>query len=92
MLEVEREFYEQNLEAWLRQYPGRFVLVKDRELVGVFDTVTDALAEGARRFGLQSFFVRRVEPTQQAAYIPALALGVLNADPSQPTKRAEPGT
>ena len=92
MLETERQFYEENLEAWLRQYAGRFVLVKDRELVGVFDTVNDALAEGARRFGLQSFLVRRVEPAQQEARVPALTLGVLHADPSHATDRTGPGS
>lgn len=84
VLEQERKYYEENLEAWLARYPGRFVLVKGRELVGAFDTVDGALAEGARRFGMESYLVRRVEMTPDAVKIPALTLGLLNAGSQHP--------
>ena len=86
MLEEERDYYDQHLDEWLRQYPGRFVLVKGAELVGAFDTMEDALAEGARRFGLTSYLIRRVEPTQPIVHIPALSLGLLHADSARPVR------
>jgi hypothetical protein len=82
MLEQERLFYEERLQEWLPRHAGRWVLVKDRELFGVFDTIEDALAEGARRFGLRPFLVRRVEQEQPEVRVPALSLGILHADPS----------
>jgi hypothetical protein len=84
MLEQERRFYDEQLEEWLSRYAGRFVLVKDGELIGTFDTVEEALAEGARRFGLSSFLVRRVEREQPEVKIPALTLGVLHAGRQRP--------
>jgi hypothetical protein len=86
MLEEERRFYAEHLDEWLSRLPGKFVLVKDSELVGAFDTVDEALAEGARRFGLTSFLVRRVEPEQAEVNIPALTLGVLHAGPNDPIR------
>lgn len=80
MLEQERTYYSEHLDELLAQYPGRFVLVHDSELIGTFDTLEEALAEGARRFGLAPFLVRRVEREQPEASVPALMFGVLSAD------------
>lgn len=81
MLEQEIKFYQDNLEAWLTNFAGKFVVVKGNELIGVFDTIDAALSEGARRFGLNSFLVRRVERTPQEIRIPALTLGLISANP-----------
>jgi hypothetical protein len=80
MLDTERQFYSENLAEWLRQYPGKFALVKDRELIGTFDTAEEALAEGARRFGLEPFLVRRVQERADDVSVPALSLGILRAN------------
>ncbi|MGI9168348.1 MAG: hypothetical protein ACR2G5_18525 [Pyrinomonadaceae bacterium] len=80
MLEKERQFYADRLAEWLSRFPGKFVVVKGQELLGVFDTVEEALAEGARRFALEPFLVRRVQPTQDEVNIPALSLGILIAN------------
>ena len=85
MLEQERQFYSENLDKWLTQHAGKFVLVKGEELLGAYETYEDALAEGARRFGLQSFLVRRVGDVEQEVNIPALTLGLLH----DPFKRPE---
>lgn len=77
MLEKERTFFQQHREEWLSKFPGKFVLVKGEELIGAFNTPDDALIEGARRFGLDSFLVRRVEQAEEDVYIPALTLGIL---------------
>jgi hypothetical protein len=86
MLEQEREFYDGHLADLLKRYAGRFVLIKGLELVGDFDTMDDALEEGARRFGLSSFLVRRVQPSPDVIEIPSLSLGLLNANSARPAK------
>jgi hypothetical protein len=69
------------------EVPGRFALVKDAELIGTYAAHEDALAEGARRFGLQSFLVRRVDDDRQPVFIPALDLGILSADSQHPVRK-----
>jgi hypothetical protein len=81
-LETELQFFAENKAKWLPVHAGKFVLVKEKELLGVFDTTDAALAEGARRFGSQSFLVRQVNATEEKIYIPALALGLLYANPA----------
>ncbi len=87
MLEQERQFFEQHRAEWLTKFPGKYVLVKGEELIGTFDTVDDALTEGARRFGLESFLARRVEQGEKEINIPALALGILRANPTRSNHR-----
>src|ERR1700686_4557072 len=52
--------------------------------IGTFNRPEDAIAEGARRFGTESFLVRNVNHSEENLYIPALALGILDARSAQP--------
>jgi hypothetical protein len=85
MLETERDYFEKHREDLLRQYPGKFVVIKDQQLVGSFETIQDALGAGAREFGTTSFLVRRTDESPEDVSIPALTLGLLSADSSQST-------
>jgi len=49
MLEQERAFYQAHLDQRLQHYSDRFVLVRGQVLIGVFNTVAEALTQGARR-------------------------------------------
>ncbi len=82
MLDAEREFFDSIQANLLATCPCQFVLIKGKELVGTYPTIEDALAEGARRFGLQNFLVRRVDHVQEKVSIPTLTLGLLSADTS----------
>jgi len=86
MLEKELAFYEKNLPAWLREYPGKFVLVKGEELVGVYDTNEQALSAGASHFGLGAYLIRRIQKNKDDDIkLPALTLGLLYANPTHST-------
>jgi hypothetical protein len=89
-LEQEIEFFERNYEDLGQKYRGQFVLIKGKELIGGFPTVQEALAEGSRRFGLDSYLVRRVDVNREPVSIPALTLGLLRADPSHSTRGTHP--
>jgi hypothetical protein len=77
MLDKERKYFQQQRVEWLSKFPGKYVLVKDDELINVFNTPDEALIEGARRFGLEPFLVRQVEQDEKDVYVPALTLGIL---------------
>ena len=85
MLENERKYFAEHRADLLARYAGQFALVKDEELLGTFNTIEEALAEGARRFGLQPFLVRQITAAEEKEInIPALTLGLLRADSSRP--------
>jgi len=88
MLEQERKYFDENRAKWLAQYRGKFVLIKGTELIGTFDNLNEALAEGARRFGLESFLARQVGQDEKEINIPALTLGLLRANPTHSNIRS----
>lgn len=78
MLEKERKYFSEHYEQLASQYFGKFVVIKDEEFIQAFSAVDDALTEGARRFGLQSFLVREVTRVKEKKIdLPALTLGIL---------------
>lgn len=92
MLDVERAYFESTRAELEARFPGRFVLIKDQEVIGAFNTIQEALTEGTRRFGLNSFLVRQVGVPVQGISVPALALGILRADPTLPNNRPRTAT
>jgi hypothetical protein len=85
MLNEEIKYFNKCHDAWLKQYPGKIALVKGKRLIGTYDTEEEALAEGARRYGFDGFLVRRITETSPEIQIPALTLGLLNANSTRPT-------
>ena len=83
-LAEERKFFSEHQSEWKKTHAGKFVLVREKELIGTFNRPEDAVAEGARRFGTEPFLVRHVDHSEEELYIPALALGILNARSAQP--------
>jgi len=79
MLDQERKLYMAHLEEWAGSHAGKFVVIKGDAVVGFFDTLDEALAAGAARFGLTSFLARRVGDREETVSIPALTLGLLRA-------------
>lgn len=53
-------FYKENRAGFVAAFLGKWVLIKDRRLVGVFETQRDALEEAARRFGLGPYVIKQV--------------------------------
>jgi hypothetical protein len=87
MLDVERAYFERTRAELEAHFSGRFVVIKDEEVIGAFNTIQEALSEGTRRLGLNSFLVRQVGVPIKGVSIPALALGILRADPTLPDNR-----
>lgn len=67
-LEREIELYYIIRPDLVRSALGRFVLIKGQELVGVFQSEEDALAEAVARFGTEPSLIRQVldpEPVER---------------------------
>ena len=85
-LETERKYFEAHQEEWRTAHPGKFILVKGEQMIGTFNRPEDAVAEGARLFGQESFLVRHVDQVEKDVYIPALALGLLSPLHASPAR------
>ncbi len=82
MLDVERQYFDSHQEELLRQFPGRFVVIKGEQVQGSFETIDDAFEAAARAFGLSPVLIRRTDHQPRDVWVPALDLGILRADPT----------
>jgi hypothetical protein len=44
MLDTERQFFEENRDNLLRMFPVKFVVVKDRQVLGAYELIEETLA------------------------------------------------
>jgi hypothetical protein len=79
LLQKELDYYKAHGEELLQQHQGKFVLIKDQKLLGVFDTDLAAYQEGIAKLGNTIFLIKMVTKEEPVQQIPALTLGILNA-------------
>ncbi|MBI2607191.1 MAG: hypothetical protein HYW49_14035 [Deltaproteobacteria bacterium] len=61
-LAKEREVFDKYIAEWREAHMGKFVLINGEEVVGFFDTIDGAFAEGTKRYGLKDFFIEQILP------------------------------
>lgn len=66
-LEVELETYENNLQGLLPDV-GKQVVIRKKEILGIFDTYNDALKAGYDKCELEPFLVKKIEAVDQVQY------------------------
>ena len=60
MLKKEFETYEAKKSELIGKSKGKFALIKDNEVIDIFDTKIDAIRQGYERFGNVPFFVKQI--------------------------------
>ncbi len=60
-LSEETEVYEKNKSNLLRDHSGKFVLIKDKEIIEVYESQNDAIKVGIDKFGNSPFLVKKIE-------------------------------
>ena len=78
-LKEELSFYEEQKPELLKRCPGQYVLIKERELIGVFPTQEEAYSVGFRRFVRNPFLVKRIVDKETPEQVPLLALHIQRA-------------
>ncbi|MGH9746275.1 MAG: hypothetical protein ACRD59_09225 [Candidatus Acidiferrales bacterium] len=82
-LEVERRFLDSHKDELLKRYGGKILVICGDQVTGAFDTMEDALQGAVMQHGLKNVLIRRPSEAQIEFSAPALALGILNANPTQ---------
>ena len=65
-LKPEFEYYLANQAKFVQQHNGKFIVIKDRAVIGVFDDQTTAVSETKKTHELGTFLVQKVEPGDEA--------------------------
>jgi hypothetical protein len=83
MLEVELKYLNSHKEELLKQYDGKVLVISGEQVTGAFDTMEQALEGAVMQHGLNNVLIRRPSEGQIEFSAPALALGILSANPPQ---------
>jgi hypothetical protein len=68
-LRVELETYERRKAELLQQGEGRFVLIQDSEVAGIWDNYEDALKAGYEKYGLRPFLVKQIRAVERVQFV-----------------------
>jgi len=61
-LEKEFNYYLQNQAELVKKYNGKYIVIKDTNVLGVFDSELEAIEETVKKHKLGSFLVQKCEP------------------------------
>ncbi len=65
------ETFETHLTELLASDPGRYALIRDRCMAGVFDTEMEAIRQGWKLFGNVPFLVKEIVPVDRTLEFPS---------------------
>jgi len=61
-LEKEFKFYLEHQDEFVKKYKGKFIVIKNREVLGVFDSELEAIEKTAEKHELGTFLIQKCEP------------------------------
>lgn len=64
LLSEELETYNKHKTDLLKESTGKYVLIKGRQIINVFDTQNDAIKVGIDKFGNAPFLVKKIEEVE----------------------------
>lgn len=80
ILAAEIAAFEKQKEELLKHHNGKFVVFKDGQLQGSFDTFDNAAKDAIRRFRDSPFLIRRVGEAEEMAMPASVAFRPFNAN------------
>lgn len=80
LLEKELSVFNRNRTDYLVKYRDKYLLIKDEELVGYFDTSESAYEAGIKKYGNVPFLIKQVLEQEPTLTISSLFMGLKNAN------------
>lgn len=65
-LEKEFEFYLKNQGEFARKYNGKYIVIKNQEVIGVFESEIEAVEKTSANHELGTFLVQKCEPGKES--------------------------
>jgi len=61
-LEKELEYYKLHQDELVKKYNGKFIVISNNDVVGVYDTEMEAYQDSMKKYGAGKFFIQKVSP------------------------------
>ena len=70
--------YERMKEELLKNYEGKVVVIKNGELIGVYESEAETLQAALDKFGLEPVLIKRVLRKERPEEMPAYTFGLVS--------------
>ena len=65
-LEKEFKYYLEHQDELVKKYNGKFIVIKDCQVIGAFDSELEAVEKTAEKHELGTFLVQKCEPGSES--------------------------
>lgn len=65
-LKKEFEFYLKNQDKFVEKYNGKYIVIKNQEVIGVFESEIEAVEQTSVNHELGTFLVQKCEPGKES--------------------------
>lgn len=65
-LEKEFRYYLEHQDELVKKYNGKFIVIKNREVIGAFDSELEAIKKTAENHELGTFLIQKCEPGSES--------------------------
>ena len=66
VLQKELEYFKAHQKELVKIYEGKFLVIKDQEIQGVYDTEMGAYTEAKKKFELGTFLIQQCLPGEES--------------------------
>ncbi len=64
-LDQEYQYYKSNQKEFLGKYTNKILVIKNQEIVGVYDTEAEAYSEAINKYELGTFLIQKCVPDKE---------------------------
>lgn len=65
-LKRELDYFKENQAELVKKYKGKFLVIKDQKVQGVYDSEIDAYTNAKKKFELGTFLIQQCLPGQES--------------------------
>lgn len=66
VLEKEFEYYLKNQDDLVKKYNGKYIVIKDSQVIGDYDNELEAIRKTMEKYELGTFLVQKCEPGNES--------------------------
>jgi hypothetical protein len=66
MLEKEFKYYLENQQELVKKYNGKYLVIRDNDVIGAYDKESDALFKSEEKYPLGTFLIQKCTPGDEA--------------------------
>lgn len=63
------EYFQSKLPELLKEHKGQYALIKEKTIIGFYNSMGSALEEGYKKFGTANFLIQEITDEKHVNYI-----------------------